>query len=233
MALAWSGLAWSGEEADAKAIVAKAIKAMGGEANLAKHKAATWTEKGTYYGMGNGLPFTGKYAMRAPDHFRMEIEGVFIIVLAGDKGWIHSGGETKAMTDEQLAVQKNDHRAGFITSVLPLKDKAFTLTTLPEIKVDERPAVGINVTRKDYPEVKLYFDAKTHLLVKSEWRTKSAEQKFKEVTATMLYHKYKEIDGAKVPTELVMERDGKLFVEATVEDHKAIGKLDDSVFAKP
>jgi hypothetical protein len=231
--LAWSGPAWSGEDAAAKDVVAKAIKAMGGEANLAKQKAITWTETGTYYGMGKGLPFTGKYAVRMPDHFRMEIEGVFTLVIAGDKGWTHAGGETKEMTDEQLATQKNDHRAGFIASVLPLKDKAFSLTTLTATKVDDRPAVGIKVTRKDYPEVKLYFDAETHLLVKSEWRTKAAEQQNKEVTAAMYYSKYKEIDGAKIPTHLVMKRDGKLFVDATVEDHKAVGKLADSVFAKP
>jgi hypothetical protein len=229
----WSGVAWSGEDADPRAIVAQAIKAMGGEKNLAKHKAVTWSAKGTYYGMGDGLPYTGKYAVRVPNHFRMEIEGVFIIVFAGDKGWIHAGGDTKEMTDEQFGVQKNDVRAEGITSILPLKDKAFTLTSLPEIKVDDRPALGIKVTRKEYPEVKLYFDKKTHLLVKSEWRTKAAEQKFKEVTAESYYSKYQEIDGAQVPTRMVMKRDGKLFVEADVSDYKAVGKLDDSVFAKP
>jgi hypothetical protein len=183
--------------------------------------------------MGDGLPFTGKYSMQAPDHFRMEIEGVFTIVFAGDKGWIHAGGDTKEMNEEQFAVQKNDHRGGHISSILPLKDKAFALTALPEIKVDDRPAVGIKVARKAYPEVKLYFDKKTHLLVKSEWRTKASEEKFKEVTQESYFSKYQEIDGAQVPTRMVMKRDGKLFVEADVSDYKAVGKLDDSVFAKP
>jgi hypothetical protein len=229
----WSSVAWSGEDADPRVIVAQAIKAMGGEKSLARHKAATWTSKGTYYGMGDGLPYSGKYAVRMPEHFRVEIEGVFIIVFTGDKGWIHGGGETKDMTDEQFAAQKNDHRAGWIASVLPLKDKAFTLTALPEIKVDDHPAVGIKVARKEYPEVKLYFDKKTHLLVKSEWRTKSSEEKFKEVTAESYYSKYQEIDGAQVSTRMVMKRDGKPYVEADVMDYKAAGKLDDSVFAKP
>jgi len=231
--LAWSGLAWSGEDADPKAVVAQAIKAMGGEAALAKHTAATWTEKGTYYGMGEGQPFTGKYAVRMPDHFRMEIEGFFTLVFVGDKGWMHAGGNTMEMSDEQLAVQKNDHRAGWIATVLPLKDKAFTLAALPAIKVDNHAAVGVKVTRKDYPEVKLYFNAKTHLLARSEWRTKAPEQKFKEVTAEMNFSKYEEIDGARVPTHFVMNRDGKLFVEADVSNYKAVGKLDDAVFAKP
>ena len=73
-----------------------------------------------------------------------------------------------AASDEELATQKSDHRAGAIMSVLPLKAKAFTLTPLEPIKVDDRPALGIKVTRKDYPEVTLYFDKETHLPVRVE-----------------------------------------------------------------
>ena len=231
--LAWSGVARSGGDDDAREIVNKAIKAMGGEKALAKHQTATWTEKGTYYGMGDGLPFTAKYSMQLPDKFKMEIEGVFTLVMNGDKGWISSSGDTKEMSKEELAAQKSDHRAGYIAMLVPLKDKAFTLTMLPEAKVDDKAAVGIKVTRKDYPEVKLYFDKKTHLLVKSEFPSKAAEEKFKDVMASMYYTNYKEIDGAQVPTHLVMKRDGKLFVEADVAEMKAVGKLDNSVFAKP
>ena len=227
------GIAWSGGEDDARGVVNKAVKAMGGEKALAKHKAATWTEKGTYYGMGKGLPFTGKYAMSLPDKFKMEIEGAFTLVISGEKGWISAMGDTKEMDKDQLAAQMNDHRAGYIATLLPLKDKAFTLTMIGEAKVEEKPAVGIKVTRKSYPEVKLYFDKHSNLLVKSEFPSKAPEEKFKDVTMTMYYSKYQEIDGAQVPTHLVMKRDGKLFVEADVSDLKAVGKLDDSVFAKP
>ena len=223
----------SGEEGDGRALVDKAIKAAGGADKLAKHQSGTFKGKGTYYGMGDGLPFTAKYSMQLPNKFKMEIEGVFTLVMNGDKGWISSSGDTKEMSKEELAAQKSDHRAGYIAMLVPLKDKAFTLAMLPEAKVDDKAAVGIKVTRKDYPEVKLYFDKKTHLLVKSEFPSKVAEEKFKDVMASMYYTNYKEIDGAQVPTHLVMKRDGKLFVEADVADMKAVGKLDDSVFAKP
>jgi hypothetical protein len=231
--LAWSGVAQSGGDDEARAVITKAIKAAGGEKALQKHRAATWTETGTYYGMGKGLPFTGKYSVVVPDKFRMEIEGIFTLVFNGDKGWISAGGETKEMDEQQFSAQKNDHRAGYINTVLPLKDKAFTLTMLPEAKVDDKPAVGVKVTRKGYPEVKLYFDKQSSLLVKSEWPSKAAEMKYKDVTATMYFSKFKEIDGAQVPTHLVLKRDGELFVEADVTEMKAVGKLDDSVFAKP
>jgi hypothetical protein len=233
LVLAWSGTARTGETDEARALVTKAIKAMGGETALAKHKAATWKETGTYYGMGDGLPFAGRYAMEFPDKFRMEIEGVFTIVYAGDKGWTIAGGETKEMTKEQLAAQRTDHRAGWVASLLPLKDKAFTLTTIPDAKVDGRAAAGIKVTRKGYPDVKLYLDKETYLPAKLEWTTMASEDNFKEMTAEMYYSKYKEIDGAQIPTRLILKRDGKLYVEADVQDMKAVGKLDPKVFAMP
>ena len=90
------------DPADAKAIVAKAIKAAGGEEKLTKFNAHTVKETGTYYGMGDGVPYTGKYAVQYPHQFKMEIEGFFMMVLNGDKGWRHVNGETVEMTPEQL-----------------------------------------------------------------------------------------------------------------------------------
>jgi hypothetical protein len=217
----------------ARAIVDKAIKALGGAEKLGKYKAATWNQDGTYYGMGKGLPFKGKYATQWPDQFRMEIEGVFTIVLNGDKGWTKMGDETKAMTKEQLAQQKTEHRAGHLASVLPLKNKAFQLEALDEIKVNKQPAVGVKVTRKGYPEVKLYFDKKTGLPVKLAFRGKAPEQKFKEVDQEYYYQDYKAVDGRQIPAKIVIKLDGKLFVEAKIEDWESKEKLDDKVFAKP
>jgi outer membrane lipoprotein-sorting protein len=221
------------DEPDAKAIIASAIKAAGGAEALEKHKAATWTETGTYHGMGQPLPYTGKYAMQAPHRFRMEIEGAFVIVLNDGKGWTSAGGETKEMTKEQLAAQTNDHRAGWVCSLLPLTGKEFTLKSLGESKVGDKPVVGVLATRKDFPDVKLYFDKTTHLLVQSEFTTKAAEEMFKEMTMVSSYGNYQEVAGAKIPMKIAMKRGGKVFVEAEMKDYKAVGKLDAAMFAKP
>jgi outer membrane lipoprotein-sorting protein len=216
-----------------RGIIEKAIKAAGGEEKLAKAKAQTWTEKGTYYGMGNGLPYTGKYAVQWPGKFRMEIENAFIIVLNGDKGWIKSMGETKDMTAEQLEEQKREHQAGYVATLVPLKDKAYTLAALGEIKVGDRPAVGVKISHKDIRDVSLYFDKETNLLVRSEWRVKSQEQMGKEMTQEALYADYKEVDGVKIPMKITINRDGKVFVEAVNSDVKLAEKLDDKTFEKP
>lgn len=231
-ALVWTPSARTGGDKDPRAIIDKGIQAMGGEEILKKHQAATFGEKGTYYGMGDGLPYTGKYAMQYPNQFRMEIEGVFIIVIDGDKGWMKMGGETKELDKQQLANQLKDLKAGWISSLLPLKDKAFSLTALGETEVEKKPALGVKVTRKDWPEVKLYFDKQNGRLVKNEYRS-FAQELGKEATVEHFMQDYKEMDGAQIPTHMIVKRDGKLFVEARVVEYKAAGKLDAKVFAMP
>jgi hypothetical protein len=230
--LLWTGAARPGEKDEARAIVMRAIKASGGEAALKKHEAATWTEKGTYYGMGDGLPYVGKLAMQLPGQFRMEVVGVFTIVVDNDKAWMNAGGETKKLEGEALKRQQHNQKAGLITSLLPLKDQAFKLAAVDSVEVDKKMAVGVKVTRKDYPEVKLYFDKESGLLVKNQLKVYSEEEQ-KEVTQEQYLSKYKEIDGAQVPTHIVIKRDGKLFVETDIVELKAAGKLDAKIFAMP
>jgi hypothetical protein len=220
------------DAADARAIVAKGIKAAGGEEKLTKFNAQTFKETGTYYGMGDGLPYTGKYAVQWPHQFRMEIENVFIIVLNGDKGWMQMNGETREMTADELKVQQDEHFAGRIMQLTPLKDKQFKLSTVGESKINDRPAVGVRVSVEKRKDVNLYFDKESGLLVKGEHRAYSDEQK-KEVNQEIFFNEYTEIDGAKIATKYLVKRDGEKFVEAEAHDIKACEKLDDSVFGKP
>ena len=153
--------------------------------------------------MGDGLPYTGSSAIEFPDRFRLEIDGVFTIVLDKDKGWVKSQAGVTDMTAEQLEVQLRDHRAGWIASLLPLGDKAFALTSLAAVKVKDRDASAIQVSAKDYPEVKLYFDNANHLLAKSEFRTNALDLK-KEVLMEIYYSDFRAVDGAKVPHKIDM-----------------------------
>lgn len=225
------GLARSGD-GDTRDLVVKAIKAMGGEKNLAKQQSMTWKEKGTYYGMGEGLPYTGVYAIQHPDKFRMEIEGVFIIVVNGDKGWTKAGDDVKEMSKEELELQQHNLRAGWVQSLLPLTGKEYKLTSLGEVKVEGQAALGVKATRKDYPDVKLYFDKKTHMLVKSEHMTKDPMTK-KDVNAEAYFSGYKEVEGSQVPTKTTIKHDGKKFVEAEQFEILPGAKLSDKTFARP
>jgi hypothetical protein len=227
-----TGLVWSDDES-ARSLVDKAIQAAGGAKNLAKHKAFTFSEKGTYYGMGDGLPFEGKYAVQRPKQFRMVIKDVFTIVLNGDKGWVKSPNDTKEMNEDELQQQQIEARAGWITTLLPLKDKAFNLKKLEDVEVDGKAAAGVLVSRKGYPDVKIYFDKKSGLVVKSAHQAKSSEENFKEVNQETYLSDYREVAGAQVAHKIVIKRDGKNYVEGEISGYEAKGKLDDTVFAQP
>ena len=229
LALTGSGRA---EDKDSPAIIEKAIQAVGGKEQLAKFKAYTWKEKGTFYGEGAAQPYLGEYAVQWPNQFRMEIKGVFTLVFDGDKGWLTEGGTAKEMNKEQLAQQKESSYAGWVASLLPLSDPGFQLSPLGESKVGDRAVVGIKVAHKGHNDVNLYFDKENALLRKSEYRYKDWMSGGERDMVTT-YDAYKQFGSLKLPTKVDMQRDGKKFVEAEVEEYKPVEKLDASVFAKP
>jgi hypothetical protein len=225
------------DDADAaRAVIDKAIKAAGGEEKLAKFKSHTWKNRGTYYGMGmtDGVPYTANYAVAWPDKFRFEVEGGFMtLVLDGDKGWMQAMGDTREFSKEEMAQQKEDLYANGVTTLMPLKDKAFKLSLTGETKINDKPALGVKVSHKDRQDVMLYFDKDSGLLVKSERKTKVPEEGNKEVTQETLYGDYQDIEGAKMSLKITILRDGKKFVEGENFDIKPVDKLDDKTFAKP
>jgi hypothetical protein len=221
------------EASEPRALIDKAIRAMGGEANLTKFKGMTWKEKGTFYGMGEGVPYSGSYALELPNRFRMEIDNAFIIVLDGDQGWVESNGQVRDMGKEQLDAQKEAQYARWVASLLPLKDQAFSLKALPDTKVGERSAAGVVVSHKGHRDVTLYFDKETGRLIRIEHRERAGDQGGKEVSAETGYQDYKEFQGVQCPTKVVIKRDGKPFVDAEAIEIKLMEKVDPVKFAKP
>src|SRR5438552_4346968 len=135
---------------EVRTVIDKAIKAQGGEEKLATFKSHTWKNKGTWYGMGDGVPYTANYAVAWPDKFRFEVEGGFMtVVVDGDKGWKQEMGETREMSKEEQAQKKEELYACRVITLMPLKDKAFKLSLTGETKVDNKPAVGVKVSHKE------------------------------------------------------------------------------------
>jgi len=231
--LTLTALVAADEAAEARAILDKAIKAHGGAEKLAKLSLVTRKERGKYYGLGDALPYTANSTIQLPDKLRLEVVGIYLAVLDGDKGWVHANGETKDMTKEQLAGTKIERYVDLVTTLVPLKEKEFKIEKLPTVKVNDQPAVGVKVTRKDRPTVSLYFDEKTGLLVKTRWRPKSAEKGDAEVDQETFYSDFKDTPAGKVAGKIVVKRDGELYLETEREEVKPIEKAAKDAFAKP
>jgi hypothetical protein len=230
LALVFAGALRAEEPKD---IIDKAIKAAGGAEKLAKFNCRTWSAKGKYYGAGAEIPYTATYAFQGPDKLRADIKDFVIIVLNGNKGWMKMGDDTIESDAEQLAEQKEVQHAGYVTTLLPLQDKGYALAPLGDVKVADRPAVGVKVSSKNHRDVNLYFDKNTNLLVKGEWTVKSQEEGGREVKQETLYGNYQDVQGAKFPMKITINRDGKVYVEGEYSNFKAVEKPDGKMFAKP
>jgi outer membrane lipoprotein-sorting protein len=231
------GAARADDSAAARALVNKAVEAQGGEAKLAKFPASMGKMKGTFHGMGQPIAFTGEIAVDGPSKRRLSIEAEangqkfrFTHVLNGDKGWVKFNDQTMEMDKDQLATAKAEAYTDWVSTLLPLKDKAFTLATVGEANIGKRPALGITVSSKGRSDVNLYFDKQTGLLVKIESRVTDAGQ---EKTEETLVDDYKEVQGIKLALKFTVNRDGKLYLEGEVTESTPAEKLDDSLFEKP
>ena len=234
------GAACADEQADARAIIDKAIKAAGGEENLAKYKAETFKGKGKYYGMGAGMDYTGDWTVQHPDKMRFQIEVAvgdmkftFVRVVNGDKVWSKTGDNAVEVDDkDQVNEAKEGGYVGSVTDLLPLKDKEFQFALLGESEVDGAKVVGIKVSHKGHRDVELYFDKAKGLLIKSATTVKD-DMTGQEARQEVFYSDYKEVSGTQRPMKVVINRDGKSFVDMEVTERQLHEKLDDSVFGKP
>lgn len=234
-ALFWCAAdAHAGEKLKPNQIIKKAVKAVGGKSAIEKSKSSLWKDKGTYYGTGQALPYDGVYSFQLPDKMRMEIKGIFTVVLNGNKGWTSTMGVTKPLEKKVLAVQLKDMHTHAVVSLVPFVNrKGYKFKLLGNVKVKGANTVGLLVSKKGFDDVKLYFDAKTFLLAKVSHKTINTDMNFKEVTEDSYYSDYKKIAGVMVATKIVLNQDGKRLLEMNITDFQPMPQFDAKTFSKP
>jgi hypothetical protein len=225
----------------ARAIVAKAIDAQGGEAKVAKLRTLRIKVEGTtelVTGQPN-LSFTIEDTWQMPNRYKTESSFQLMgkkftqtQVIDGDKGWIQSDGRVEDMPKDALAEMKEQKYAEDLDRLGFLSEKSTELSVLDEIKVEGKPAVGVLVKSKGHRDVKLYFDSASGLLVKREQRVLDPSSS-KEVRQEVIFSDYQEKDGLRHYKKIVALRGGKKVIDARVTDVEFFEKLDAKVFAKP
>jgi len=238
LCLALAGGLTLAQEDESRALIDKAIKAHGGEKALAKTKAGESKGKGTIHLMG-GIEFTADNYAQMPDKFksvmRLTVMNMNITVTQGFDGkklWIQVNDKTMDLDDKLVDTVKEALYAEHLATLVPLKDKGVKLSPLGETKVEGRAAVGVQASSKGHKDVNLFFDKTTNMLLKLELRTVDP-MSGQEVTQEKIYLEYKDVDGAKTPSKLLVHQDGKKFLEMEISDIKVVDRLDDSIFAKP
>lgn len=215
---------------DAKAVVDKAIKALGGEAKLSKVGGVAWKAKGSLSFGGNDNPFTMEAKIDDLTHAKQEFEAEFggmqvkgITQLDGDKGSRGFNDMNMDMDDEAIANEKRTIYLQLvpITMVL-LKSKDFTVEAAPEEKINDKKAVGLKITGPDKKDFTMYFDAESGLPVRQV--AKVVGFTGEEFTQETNFGDYKDFDGIKKATKVESKRDGEKFLDQELTEFKATAK---------
>jgi hypothetical protein len=227
------------DKIDVKAVVDKAIKAHGGKEALEKFKVTRIKGKGTISAMGNDIEFTVKGVTEFPDKMRSEIKldvmGQSIEILRGYDGktaWQSLMGNTMELDGAQLDEMREEAHHNYLENIFPLAtDKSLELSAIGEEKVDNKPAIGLKITKKDHKEIRVYFDKESGLLVKMAYKT--MDMAGGETNAEAFYRDYKDVQGTKVAMKQEVKHGGEKFLEATLSDVKLEEKTDAKTFEKP
>lgn len=212
-------------------IVARAIKAQGGE-NLEKFKSRIAKSRGKLL----ELDYTTENAYQFPNRSRTVAEsklGKFVQILNGEKGWVKFGDLGRECIKEEMDEMREQLNASQIANLAVLTDPEYRLSPLGEEKVDDRPAVGVRVEHKGFRDISLYFDKESYLLLKMETRIKDPLRGGEEIAAETYYGDYKNVDGVMTAHKITIKYDGKVYIDSELTEVKYSEKLDDSYFEKP
>jgi len=237
--------------ARALAIIDKGVQAHGGAEKLSQFQAvsARWAGK---HKVENVFYWDAvrvvKYEM--PDKIRMDFEVenpnggsfTFARVVNGKQGWQGSARGSRDLKEAEVTQIADEMYAHSLASLVPLKDVArlkdngFEFSVFGSVPADGKDAVGVVVSRQGRPQVILFFDKETGLVIKSERRAKDAVTS-EEYTAESIYRDHKAFQGVLWPTLRLDRRDGRDLEENAgrfeLSDFQAQDKLDGSSLAKP
>jgi hypothetical protein len=228
----------TGGDKAARAVIDKAVKAVGGADKLGRLKTATMKIKGPMQVGIQVMQFTGTASFAELDSFRIkgELDGNELHgVMSFADAWLKRSDKVEAIHPEAFAgMQCLLHATRTATMLLPLQDKAYTLTLGNEAKVDERRAILVKAKHKDHPAIDYYFDKETGLPLKVATRVKILFNEI--VTYECTFADFRDKDGLKLCTSMtiVMELLGeKMSFDATLSNVEIAVKLKDGHFARP
>jgi len=214
-------------------VVRRAIDASGGERALNRLKSPMmWMDRGTFHGMGDGVPFVGQYAAKYPDWHRQEIEGAFAITVSGEDAWVTTAdGNIQPLSGAQLEEQLQQVRAHWAQRLFPLvQDEAYELSLIEGKEIDGRPTIGVKASHPGHRDIEFYFDRDSHLLLKTATMVVSPQSGPDPILSEVYFSDHKSFSGIRMPAKMKARHQGELFVEGETVDYKMGATLDPRLF---
>jgi hypothetical protein len=228
-----------GDDNDVKAILDKAIHALGGEAKLRKADAIAWRATGKSYDDGNESSFTNETTAQGLDRVRMETEYEIggnhfkgVTVINRGRAWSKNGNVVNELEGVPLAnIERNLYLLVIPITIVPLKGDVFLVRPAGEKTVGDRPAVGLEVTGRDGKDFTLYLDKESGLPVHLVAKFRGAQGN--EWTQEATFGEYKDFDGIKRATRIERRRNGVKMAEQKILEFKVLDKVGPETFVEP
>jgi acetyl esterase/lipase len=224
---------------DPKAIVEKAVAAIGGEEKAARLGMRHLKAKGTVF-VGPGLPFTMETFVRLPDQFKNVIDielpnqrVVVTEVLSGGRAWVANAEAVGPADAPKAATLKANVFLFRVLSLTPLlKDKSIQLSALDDADVDGKPASGVKVAAEGQHEIFLWFAKDTGLLAKLERTVRDDGRKI-DVRQEEILTDYRTMDGIPTAMKQVWRRGGNKVAELEFTEVHYPTRIEDREFDEP
>lgn len=220
-------------------VLQRAIQAHGGQERLTRVQADRAKIKGTLYLNGKAVPFTGETLVQLPNKqkhvFQFDVENrthTLVQIFTGEQAHVSIDGQPQKAEPSAVAEMRESMAIARAVRLVPLlADRSYELSLLPEIKVNDRPALGVKAEVKGRKPLLLYFDKETSFLVKTEHELDDGSGK--SVTQEEFYSDFRDLAGFKRPIKLAVFRKGGKVMEAEMTEVKYFDRFDDAEFAKP
>jgi hypothetical protein len=196
-----------------RALIRRAIREMGGEAALRQQVGVQTRFTGKAEATGSTTPLTGVMIVQPPEGrpnkgtvFMDRGDGTMMAMITmndGERSWRSFDGFVRPLVDSELdEMRAGDHADRVRGLIALLQDKGFTLRGLDARKVANRDVQGVNVSYKGQPDVRLFFDKASGLLVRYEYRVKLRLVK-KEVHHVVTLGDYLQVNGGVAEERLL------------------------------
>jgi hypothetical protein len=187
--------------------------------------------------MGVEMPFTTYELHLMPDKSKSLInldangqEIKIVQIVNGDKFHMTLAGQEMDLDDNAKLELTESQMLARVMNLYPLLEEKGFETKLSEekTKIDGKETYVLTVKHEKLSESKLFFDAKSFLVVRveREGANGSGQRGKQEWTIS----DYKKQDGLFVPMKTKVLHDGKAFLEAEVTEMKLVEKIDKSEF---
>jgi hypothetical protein len=233
-------VAAAGSDTEARSLLARALKAHGGEETLARFKGLRLRLKISYEGVRQ-FSYQHDWLFSAPDQFRDTGDGYYlgrklttVYATDGKNTWSLIEGRTEDMDQTFSGPFKDNVHLLHVLRLTPLQSKDFELTSLGETKVEGKTAAGLRVRSTGQKDIALFFDRESGLLVKSERKVYNTEteREGQEERYYKDYPKKEALQALPFPRKIVVKIDDKTVEYDDILKVTFLEKVDETVFRR-